>query len=147
LADPSRREVTVWLVGAAAGALVAQGCGGPDGSRPDGGEGAGADGGLATDAGVADAGQSQDGGQHAGSCADGAKKILIGTNTGHAFMVSAQDILAGQARSYDIRGSATHTHTVHLSGDDFAALSRGETVQVQSTRDVYHSHAVTVSCG
>jgi len=70
----------------------------------------------------------------------------IATNHGHSMSVSAADKMAGVDKTYDITGSAAHSHTVELTADDFADLAAGRPVVVQSSTDANHSHDVTVSC-
>jgi len=54
-------------------------------------------------------------------------------------------------KSYDIQGSADHTHTVTLTAADFASLKQNMGIaEVSSTNTsaIYgvHSHGVDVSC-
>ena len=76
----------------------------------------------------------------------GACKSEIASNHGHALSISAADKMAGVAKEYDIKGSADHSHTVSLAADDFADLSGGTVVILESSTDSGHSHAVTITC-
>ncbi|MEO7957345.1 MAG: hypothetical protein ABIW76_11715 [Fibrobacteria bacterium] len=66
----------------------------------------------------------------------------------HSAVVTKAVLDSGGAAVIDIRGSATHTHTVSLSGDDMAALKAGHHVMMtssirsESTADDQHSHSV-----
>jgi hypothetical protein len=49
--------------------------------------------------------------------------------------------------TYDIRGTADHTHSVTLTSAQLALLKTpGATVTVVSTNTGFHTHDVTVSC-
>lgn len=71
----------------------------------------------------------------------------IDSNHGHVLAVSGADVAAGAARTYDIMGSAGHTHSVTLSASDFAALQSAGMVVVTSATGSGHMHAITVTCG
>jgi len=73
--------------------------------------------------------------------------VDIRNNHGHQLTVSVADVAAGQAKTYDIRGTAAHTHSVTLSGEHFTKLKSGGQVLVDSTSDGVHLHTVTVRCG
>ncbi len=70
----------------------------------------------------------------------------IGTNHGHQLMVSAADLAAGVDKTYDIRGTSAHPHTVVVTAAMFAMLERGQMVTATSTVDAGHDHAVTIRC-
>jgi hypothetical protein len=61
-------------------------------------------------------------------------------------MVSVADVTAGVEKTYDITGSAPHTHMVTVTAANMASLKTGGTVMVQSTTGGAHTHAVTVMC-
>ena len=71
---------------------------------------------------------------------------VIANNHGHSLVVSAEDVAAGVSKTYDIQGTATHTHSLTLAAADFAKLALGAAVTVTSTTDARHSHDVTVTC-
>ncbi len=99
-----------------------------------------------TDAGPTgtDAGPPETDAGPAGCAAPGA---TIGTNHGHVLMVPPADVSAGTERTYDIRGTSGHTHSVTLTAANFATLAGGGTVMVTSSNGAAHTHAVTVVCG
>lgn len=70
----------------------------------------------------------------------------IGTNHGHALTVTRADVDAGADKTYDIRGSGDHPHTVEVSAADFERLAAGESVQLTSSSVDGHTHAVTIRC-
>jgi hypothetical protein len=67
-------------------------------------------------------------------------------NHGHVLTVLRSDLDSTTAVSYDIRGSADHTHTVTLTAAQLATLKSGVSVTVTSTTTAYHEHVITVSC-
>jgi hypothetical protein len=70
----------------------------------------------------------------------------IATNHGHQMTVSAADVGAAADKTYDIAGSADHSHTVELTAEDFADLASGTILVVDSSTDAGHSHEVTIEC-
>lgn len=71
---------------------------------------------------------------------------VISRNHGHSLVVTAEDVAAGVAKTYDIQGAASHAHSVTLRAADFAKLATGGSITVASTTDFGHSHGVTVTC-
>lgn len=72
----------------------------------------------------------------------------IGANHGHALSVAVADLDSPTAKTYDIKGNATHTHSVTFSPAQLQQLESGVAVTVTSTADATdgHSHVVSVSC-
>ena len=99
--------------------LLASGCGGDDDPAPAG----------------------------ANDCSSSNALVQIDNNHGHQLTVSTADVAAGQAKTYDIRGTAVHAHTVTLSGEHFTRLKSGDSVLVESSSDGAHLHSITVRCG
>lgn len=90
---------------------------------------------------------SPDAGGGAVSCTTNGTAITIGTNHGHVMMVSKQDVSAGVAKSYDIRGTADHTHTVMVTAAMFTMLESNTSITTASVPDsTGHTHQVTVRC-
>ena len=104
---------------AAAAALVA--CGGDDGK---------------TDAAIAGR-----------NCANNGTAVTIVGNHGHVLLVTASDVTSGVAKTYDIMGTASHTHSVTIAAANFATLQSNSngSVMVTST-DAGHTHQITVFC-
>ena len=68
---------------------------------------------------------------------------VIAANHGHIAVIMGAQITAGSAVSLDIRGTATHTHTVAVSQSDLATLKNRQAVTITSTTEASHSHVVT----
>ena len=71
--------------------------------------------------------------------------VVIGTNHGHALVVSKEDIAAGVEKTYHIAGTSLHDHTVKLTAADFALLAQNTPITKESSA-APHTHTVTVSC-
>jgi hypothetical protein len=70
----------------------------------------------------------------------------ISRNHGHALVVPPEDVAAGVAKTYSIKGTSGHDHQVTIGADQSALLTRGGTITVESTTGAGHTHSVTVSC-
>jgi len=68
---------------------------------------------------------------------------VVSNNHGHRAVITSAQLVAGGALQLDIRGDASHTHTVSLSADDMSAISVNQRVTKLSTTDVGHDHSVT----
>jgi len=68
---------------------------------------------------------------------------VIAANHGHIAVIMGAQITTGSAVSLDIRGTATHTHTVAVSQSDLSTLKNRQPVTMTSTTDASHSHAIT----
>ena len=67
----------------------------------------------------------------------------ISANHGHTAVITGAMITAGSAISLDIRGTATHPHTVEISQSDLQSLKSRQTVTRDSTNNSGHMHTVT----
>jgi hypothetical protein len=67
----------------------------------------------------------------------------ISANHGHTAVATGAQITAGNAVSLDIRGMASHQHTVELTQADLRSLQNRQTVAKESTNDNGHMHTVT----
>jgi hypothetical protein len=67
----------------------------------------------------------------------------VSANHGHVAVVTGAQITAGNAVALDIRGTATHPHTVMVSQADLTSLKNRQTVTLASSTDAGHSHTVT----
>ena len=72
-------------------------------------------------------------------------KTLITADHGHVFMVTAADVMAGVAKTYDTKGASPHEHWVQLTAADFTKLQAGGTVRKLSCNDG-HEHEFIVNC-
>jgi len=81
-----------------------------------------------------------------GNCSANGTVATIGGNHGHVLVVSKADVIAGAQKTYDIRGTADHTHQVMLTASDMATLQQNLAAQETSTVALSHSHSIAVSC-
>lgn len=79
------------------------------------------------------------------SCTMNGTTVAISGNHGHVLMVSKADVVAGVSKTYDITGTAGHTHTVTISAALFTMLQNNMTVMTISMMDD-HTHNITVMC-
>ena len=69
---------------------------------------------------------------------------VISANHGHTATILSAQVVAGTAIvGMDIRGTATHPHTISMSQPEMQTLSNRQPVTVTSTTDSGHSHTVT----
>jgi hypothetical protein len=118
----TRKEFLGTLLGAA-GAAALVGCGGDDGGS------------AAADA----AGKS---------CVMNGTTVTIGTNHGHVLAVDKADVAAGVDKTYDITGTALHSHSVTVTAANFTTLKNNPSasVMVTSTLGGAHTHDITIVC-
>jgi len=154
---------TLLALGGATAALSAVGCGdddgpaGSDSGTP--GTDAGRDSGTTPDedagttpeedAGTTpeeDAGTTpeEDAGTPPAECDVGA---TIDGNHGHVVTIPPADVAAGTERTYMIQGTSRHPHSITVSAAQFAMLAGGASVELSSTTNAGHSHAITLVCG
>jgi hypothetical protein len=67
----------------------------------------------------------------------------IGSNHGHTAEITAAQLGGGQDITLDIRGQATHPHTVTISVSELTSIAGNQRVSKESTTDEGHSHTVT----
>lgn len=74
--------------------------------------------------------------------------VTIAGNHGHVLVLPLADLDSPTARSYDIQGSAVHTHSVTFSAAQLAMLKAGQVVSVTSTAfsGDGHSHVLSERC-
>lgn len=70
------------------------------------------------------------------------KAGTISSNHGHAAVITAAQLGAGGSLELDIRGTASHTHTLSLSASEIVAVRGGATVAKDCTGGS-HTHTVT----
>ena len=71
---------------------------------------------------------------------------VISDNHGHALVIAKSDLDSSSPMTYDIHGTADHTHSVTFSAAQLAQLKAGTTVSVSSSVTLSHDHTVSVSC-
>ena len=69
----------------------------------------------------------------------------VGKNHGHELTVAFADVMAGAEKTYEIRGTAGHGHTVTLTAGDMKSLQKGDVLRTVSSRGL-HAHRVLVRC-
>lgn len=73
----------------------------------------------------------------------GSEVGTISANHGHEATLSSAQISAGAALTLQIRGTATHPHSVSLTAAQIVSIGQNQQVSVVSTTDDGHSHTVT----
>lgn len=71
---------------------------------------------------------------------------IVDDNHGHTISVPRADVTAGTPQSYEIRGSAGHSHTVSVSAAQFTILGDVGMVILTSANTNGHTHQVTINC-
>lgn len=72
----------------------------------------------------------------------------VSANHGHTAAITSAELMAGNAVSLNIRGTATHPHTVELSAAEIDQIAGGQRVSKASSTDDSpdagrHNHVVT----
>ena len=133
--EMDRREFGVALalamLGGAGITISAAGCGGGGYGGRGGGNPAGGSGGY------------DDYGPGGNSDPNGGSVGAISANHGHRAVITAAELTAGMGLALDIRGSATHTHSVELSGADVVAVRGGQRLSRTASTTDAHDHTVT----
>jgi hypothetical protein len=80
------------------------------------------------------------------NCLANGTRAVISYNHGHDFTVPGADIAGGNAHSYDITGSADHSHSVSLTAEDMATLADNRPLQVTSSAGGGHTHMISIYC-
>ena len=141
-------KTTLALAGAGIGLGFASGCSDDDDPPPKQ-DTTTADKGPLPDTTLPDTSGSDTGGSDTGggsTCTSKGTNTEITTNHGHALTVPKADVVAGVEKTYDIKGSSPHLHTVKVTAADFTRLQAGTAVTITSSTDAAHSHDAKVSC-
>ncbi len=77
------------------------------------------------------------------SPAAGDESGTISGNHGHSAVISAAQLSAGAAVTLQIRGAASHPHSVDLSGAEVQSVAAGQRVGKSSSNEDGHTHTVT----
>lgn len=85
------------------------------------------------------------GGGGAGGAGGGCTESIV-PNHGHTLTVTMAEVMAGVPRTYDIMGSAIHTHSVTITAAQFMTLQGGGMIMLTTTMGSMHTHDVTVTC-
>lgn len=88
------------------------------------------------------------GGSSAGNCLADGTTVRFNENHGHVLVVTNEDVAAGVSKTFDIRGTADHTHLVTLTASDMLSLQKNGQAVETSTLDgsVPHTHTATITC-
>ena len=75
----------------------------------------------------------------------------IAANHGHVLTIALSDLASMVDKTYDIRGTADHTHSVTFTVAQLQMLKMGQTVNVTSTTSTSatygtHFHAISANC-
>lgn len=77
--------------------------------------------------------------------ANGCSPDILG-NHGHVLTIPVTDLDSTTPKTYDIHGTADHTHSVTFSAMQLGQLKAGTMVSVTSTVTMVHSHVINVTC-
>jgi len=128
--------------GGGAGTGGSSGSGGAGGSGGGTGGAGGGTGGTGGGAGAPGTGGSAGGGTAA---CDIEIDAQITCRHGHDLVVSVAELQAGVSKTYDIKGSALHSHMVEVTAAMFAELKAGKTVEI-FVPSSFQPHRVLISC-
>jgi hypothetical protein len=84
-------------------------------------------------------------GQGDGNCMDDID-LTITNNHGHDFRIAFADFDTGQSKTYSIKGTSDHDHSVTLTTQDFDDLKSGKKITKESTNNAGHSHPMQIIC-
>ncbi len=81
------------------------------------------------------------GGTPTAGCSD-----TIAANHGHVLSVALADLDSPTDMTYDIQGTADHTHTVVLTVAQLRALKTGASITTTSSTTLAHMHDISITC-
>ena len=163
MATLTRKEFLQSALGACAGVLglavwgcsdqqpprtdASDGTGGGGGGGGGGNDGSGGGGETLVDAGTGGGGsETVDASTPMSRCIRNGTVATIAANHGHVLVVSKEDVAAGTAKTYNIRGTSSHPHTVVITREHFAQLVAEQAIMTVSSTDSGHSHGIMVAC-
>ena len=76
----------------------------------------------------------------------GCSATTISANHGHALAIPVADLLSAVAITYNLQGTAVHTHEVTFTPAQLAQLRAGTAVTVTTSITLAHSHDLTETC-
>jgi hypothetical protein len=80
------------------------------------------------------------------SCTMNGTTDTIASNHGHVLTVAKADVVAGVDKTYDIMGSASHTHSFTVTAAMFTLLQGNHTAMATTTTTLAHTHDITIMC-
>ncbi len=125
----TRKEFCGSLLGATV-LLLVQGCGGGSGYSSD-----------PTAAGSPPPAGGGGGGTPSTGCTP-----AISANHGHVLTIPLADLDSATDKTYDIQGTALHTHSVTLTAAELRTLKTGAAVTTVSSTGGSHTHDITITC-
>ena len=81
-----------------------------------------------------------------GNLTCGATGAAISGNHGHTLTIDEADLTSTTDKTYNIMGSASHSHTVTFTAAQLSMLKSGQSVTVTSSTTEGHTHNVTATC-
>jgi hypothetical protein len=102
-------------------------------------------GGRAGAGGMSTGGMSGSAGSGGGSMCTKDITAQISMNHGHTLTLPIADVMAGVAKIYNARGTATHDHYVQVTAADFTLLKTGGTIKKVACNG--GDHEFVLSCG
>jgi hypothetical protein len=75
--------------------------------------------------------------------ASGDKTGVISANHGHTATLAAAELTAGNGLNLGFLGTATHTHSITITGAEVVQIRDGQRKQFQSTVNDSHTHTVS----
>lgn len=69
----------------------------------------------------------------------------ISNNHRHEAIIPLEDVLAGEEKSYNIKGASSHPHTLTVTAEHFAALKTEKSIDITSSNDAGHTHIVRLT--
>lgn len=67
-------------------------------------------------------------------------------NHGHTIEVPLADVEAGNSKTYTVVSNGSHSHTVLVTAEQFAALATGTMVTATTSLNSGHMHGVEITC-
>lgn len=98
---------------------------------------------LATGFAVAGCGDDDNGSPTSPSPTSQGATASISNNHGHVASLTGDQVAAGRAIQFDIRGTADHGHTLDLTNDDVVRLQTRQRVERDASANNGHTHRVT----
>jgi uncharacterized membrane protein len=67
----------------------------------------------------------------------------ISSNHGHSAVIASAQLGASGGITLNIQGTASHPHTVELTGAELSTIANNQRVSKESSSDASHTHTVT----
>lgn len=93
-----------------------------------------------------DGGGDDDGSNQQGNCVANGTTVSIASNHGHSLTVSQAEVTAAVDKTYDIKGTSGHSHSVTITAALFAMLKANTAISITSGSGDGHTHQVSIGC-